>query len=417
VTAVIQAPRGTFDVLPEDAARRELLEVHAKRILGAAGFERIETPAFEHTELFTRAVGEATDIVQKEMYSFTDAGGRSLTLRPEGTAPVCRAYIEHGMHRLAQPVKLWYLSSFFRAEAPQRGRYREFWQVGAEAIGSAEPETDAELIVLLAELQAAVGVKASRLHISSLGTPETRAEYREELKVYLRAHEDSVSEEVRARIELNPLRAFDATDERTRETMANAPLLLDRLDGEDVEHFAAVRSLLDGAGISYEVDGTLVRGLDYYTRTVYEFKSAELGAQSTVGGGGRYDRLIEQLGGPPTPASGWAAGVERMLLAAAEMPTHRSLTDLYVALATSDGGPDGFQLAREARRAGLSAQLELAGRSLKGQLKHADRIGARYVAIIGDDGATSLRNMESGEQREIEIGDVIPTILRGSRLS
>jgi histidyl-tRNA synthetase len=417
VTGVIQAPRGTFDVLPEDAARRELLESHARRILGAAGFDRIETPAFEHTELFTRGVGEATDIVQHEMYSFTDAGGRSLTLRPEGTAPVCRAYIEHGMHHLAQPVKLWYLSSFFRAEAPQRGRYREFWQVGAETIGSAEPETDAELIVLLAELLGALGVKATRLHISSLGTPETRAEYREELKEYLRAHADSVSDDVRARIELNPLRAFDATDERTRATMADAPQLLERLEGEDAEHFAAVRALLDGAGISYEIDPTLVRGLDYYTRTVYEFKSTELGAQSTVGGGGRYDRLIEQLGGPPTAASGWAAGVERMLLAAGEMPTHRSLTDLYVALATRDGGPEGFQLAREARRAGLSAQLELAGRSLKGQLKQADRVGARYVAIVGDSDATALRDMESGEQREVEIGDVIPTILRGSRLS
>jgi histidyl-tRNA synthetase len=321
------------------------------------------------------------------------------------------------MHKLPQPVKRWYLSSFFRAEAPQKGRYREFWQVGAETIGSAEPETDAELIVLLAELLGALGVKATRLHISSLGTPETRAEYREELKEYLRAHADSVSDDVRARIELNPLRAFDATDERTRATMADAPQLLERLEGEDAEHFAAVRALLDGAGISYEIDPTLVRGLDYYTRTVYEFKSTELGAQSTVGGGGRYDRLIEQLGGPPTAASGWAAGVERMLLAAGEMPTHRSLTDLYVALATRDGGPEGFQLAREARRAGLSAQLELAGRSLKGQLKQADRVGARYVAIVGDSDATALRDMESGEQREVEIGDVIPTILRGSRLS
>jgi histidyl-tRNA synthetase len=414
---VIQAPRGTFDVLPDEAARRDLLEAHAKRILQAAGYERIETPAFEDTELFARGVGEATDIVQKEMYTFTDAGGRSLTLRPEGTAPVCRAYIEHGMHKLAQPVKLWYLSSFFRAEAPQRGRYREFWQVGVEAIGSAEPETDAELIALLAELLGAVGVRGTRLRISSLGSAEARAKYREELTAYLRAHEDQLSADVRGRIDLNPLRAFDSTDPRTRETMKAAPRLLDRLSGEDAEHFAAVRALLDDAGITYELDPTLVRGLDYYTRTLYEFTSSELGAQSGVGGGGRYDRLIEQLDGPPTPASGWAAGVERMLLAAAELPTPPSLTDLYVAMAKPDGGPEAFQLAREARRAGLRAQLELAGRSLKGQLKHADRLGARYVAIIGDGASTSLKNMESGEQRELSTAEVIPMILRGSRLS
>ena len=211
---MIQAPRGTFDVLPEDAARRELVESQAKRVLEAAGYQRIETPAFESTELFTRGVGEATDIVQKEMYSFEDGAGRSLTLRPEGTAPVCRAYIEHGMHKLAQPVKFWYLSSFFRAEAPQRGRYRQFWQVGAEAIGSAEPETDAELIVLMAELLDAIGVKGTRLHLSSLGNPETRAVYREELKSYLRAHEQSLSREVRERIDLNPLRAFATSSTR-----------------------------------------------------------------------------------------------------------------------------------------------------------------------------------------------------------
>ena len=219
---MIQAPKGTFDVLPDDAVRRERLEREAARILGAAGYRRIETPAFEATELFARGVGEATDIVQKEMYTFDDGGGRSLTLRPEGTAPVCRAYIEHGMHKLPQPVKLWYLSSFFRAEAPQRGRYRQFWQVGAEAIGSASPETDAELIVLLAELLQALGVKGVTLTISSLGTPETRAEYREELRQYLHAHEQQLSPEVRGRIDLNPMRAFDASDRRTREVMRDA---------------------------------------------------------------------------------------------------------------------------------------------------------------------------------------------------
>ena len=414
---MLQVPKGTYDVLPPDAARREGLEGHAKRILEAAGYRRIETPTFEATELFARGVGEATDIVQKEMYSFDDGGGRSLTLRPEGTAPVCRAYIEHGMHKLAQPVKFWYLSSFYRAEAPQRGRYRQFWQVGAEAIGSAAPATDAELIVLLAELLDALGVRA-RLRLASLGSPETRAAYRDQLTDYLRGHSDELAPEVRARIELNPMRAFDSGDRRTREVMREAPKLLDQLAPEDAEHFAAVRTLLDDAEIRYEVDPTLVRGLDYYTRTLFEFTSDELGAQSGVGGGGRYDRLIEQLGGAPTPASGWAAGVERMLLASGERPVAAELVDLFVAIADPGGSRPAFALTRQARGAGLAAQLELAGRSLKGQLKHADRIGARYVAIVNDSaGTTSLKNMESGEQRDLGPAEVIPTILRGSRLS
>jgi len=412
---VIQAPRGTFDILPESAGQRKVVEDQSEKILGAAGYRRIETPTFEATELFARGVGEATDIVQKEMYTFDDGGGRSLTLRPEGTAPVCRAYLEHGMHKLAQPVKLWYLSSFFRAEAPQRGRYRQFWQVGAEAIGSAAPETDAELIVLLADLLQALGVKGTRLRLSSLGTPATRAEYREELKVYLRAHADELAEDVRKRIELNPLRAFDADDRGTRAVMRDAPTLLDRLDDHDAEHFARVRALLDDAGIRYELDPTLVRGLDYYTRTVWEFTSEELGAQSGVGGGGRYDGLIELLDGPPTPGVGWAAGVERMLLSARDVVPSAELVDLYVATAKPDGTRAAFELARDARRAGLQAQLELAGRSLKGQLKHADRLRARFVAIV-DNGHVALKDMASGEQRELTAPDVIPAILREGRI-
>src|SRR3984885_11565319 len=280
--SVIQAPRGTFDILPEDAARRRALEQQAEKILGAAGYRRIETPTYEATQLFVRGVGEATDIVQKEMYSFDDGAGRSLTLRPEGTAPICRAYLEHGMHKLAQPVKLWYLSSFYRAEAPQRGRYRQFWQVGAEAIGSPTAETDAELIVLLSDLLEAVGVRGTRLHLSSLGTPATRAEYREALKANLTAPGDRLGADVRARIDLNPMRAFHSSDPGTRAIMRDAPKLLDRLAPEDAEHFNQVRALLDDAGVKYELDPTLVRGIDYYTRTVFEVSSDALGAQSGV---------------------------------------------------------------------------------------------------------------------------------------
>ena len=407
----IKTPRGTFDVLGEAALARAELERTAKGILERAGYSRIETPTFEATELFARGVGESTDVVQKEMYTFDDGGGGSLTLRPEGTAPVCRAYIEHGMHKLAQPVKLWYLGPYFRAERPQHGRYRQFGQVGVEAIGSDDPAVDAETIVLLAEILEAIKARDLRLRLSSLGTPDTRAGYKAELQGYLREHEGELSQEVRDRIDLNPLRAFDADHPGTRQVMAGAPLLLDRLNDEDREHFETVKALLDAAGLAYEVDPGLVRGLDYYTRTVFEFSSDALGAQSGVGGGGRYDGLIEQLGGPHTPGMGWAAGVERMLLASDPPPTAPPPLDLYVAYAKPEYKNGAFQLAADARRAGHAAQVELAGRSLKGQLKRAGNAQARYVAILGDEG-TALKDMESGEQRTVETDTVMHHIRR-----
>jgi histidyl-tRNA synthetase len=410
----LKAPRGTFDVLGEQAAARAQLEARARAILEGAGYERIETPAFEATELFARGVGESTDIVRKEMFTFEDAAGRSLTLRPEGTAPVCRAYVEHGMHKRRQPVKLWYLSSFFRHERAQAGRYREFWQVGAEALGSDDPAVDAESIALLAALLDRVGVRDVRMRLSSLGSPHTRVEYRERLQEHLRKHEGSLAPEVRERIELNPLRAFDSDHPGTREVMKSAPLLLDQLDAEDAEHFEAVRALLDEASVPYEIDPTLVRGLDYYTRTVFEFTSDALGAQSGVGGGGRYDGLVESLGGPPTPGMGWAAGVERILLAGSPPAEAGSPVELFLAL---DGNGEGarkaaFRLLAEARSADVRAQMDLAGRSLKGQLGHANALGARYVAIIGEAGAV-LKDMESGGQEEIAPEAIVHAVLRG----
>jgi histidyl-tRNA synthetase len=407
----IQAPRGTFDVLPEDAQARGAFEASAKRILERAGYERIETPTFEATQLFARGVGESTDVVQKEMYTFSEADGESFTLRPEGTAPVCRAYLEHGMHKLPQPVRLWYLSSFFRRERPQKGRYRQFWQIGIEAIGSDDPAVDAESILLLAEVLEAAKTRDLRLRLSSLGTPDTRAAYRDELQRYLRAHEDRLSPDVRDRIDLNPLRAFDADHPGTKEVMHGAPLLLDRLNDEDREHFATVTQLLDAAALAYEVDPTLVRGLDYYTRTVFEFTSDALGAQSGVGGGGRYDGLIEEIGGPPTPGMGWASGIERILLASTPPPAVAPPVDLFVAYAKPEYKREAFRLAADARRAGHAARVELGGRSLKGQLKQADRAGARYVAILGDEG-TALKDMETGEQRDVETGTVMHHITR-----
>ena len=402
----IKAPRGTFDVLPDAAQARAAVEASAKRILERAGYERIETPTFESTALFARGVGESTDVVQKEMYTFNEGDGESFTLRPEGTAPVCRAYLEHGMHKLPQPVRLWYLSSFFRRERPQHGRYRQFWQVGAEAIGSDDPAVDAESILLLAEILEAANTRELRLKLSSLGTPDTRAEYREELQGYLRANAERLSPEVRDRIELNPLRAFDADHPGTREVMQGAPLLLDRLHDDDREHFETVKLLLDAAGLTYEIDPALVRGLDYYTRTVFEFTSDALGAQSGVGGGGRYDGLMEQIGGPHTPGMGWASGIERILLSSPERPKAEPELDLFVAYARPEFKNQAFRLAADARRAGHAARVELGGRSLKGQLKQADRAGARYVAILGDEG-TALKDMETGEQREVETSTVM----------
>jgi histidyl-tRNA synthetase len=408
----LRAPRGTFDVLPDEAGARANVEGVARRVLEGAGYRRIETPTFEHTELFARGVGASTDIVQKEMYTFADAGGRSLTLRPEGTAPICRAYVEHGMQKLPQPVKLWYLGAFYRYERAQAGRFRQFWQVGAEVVGAEDPAVDAEVVALLATILHELEVRGLRLRIASLGTPEARRAYREELAAHLRAHEDRLSAEVRERIDLNPLRAFDADHPGTREVMRTAPRLLDRLGREDAEHFAQVRAMLDEAGVAYEVDPTLVRGLDYYTRTVFEFTSDALGAQSGVGGGGRYDGLVEQLGGPPTPGCGWAAGIERIRLAAAEQPAAPPPVDVYVALASPGARAAAFAVASEARRARLGTQLELAGRSLKGQLKQADRLGARYVAIVAEDGGAQLKAMDTGEQEELRREELVPAILR-----
>jgi histidyl-tRNA synthetase len=357
------------------------------------------------------------------------------------------------MHKLRQPVKLWYMSNFFRYERAQAGRQRQFWQVGAEALGSDDPVVDAESIVLLATLLDDLGVKDVRLRLASLGGRDARAEYRERLQAHLRAHEQSLAPEVRERIEENPLRAFDSEHEGTRATMASAPRLLDHLSAEDAAHFAEVRALLEEAGVAYEIDPTLVRGLDYYTRTVFELTSDALGAQSGVGGGGRYDGLVSELGGPPTPGMGWAAGIERILLASNAVASGPAAIDLYIAYRDGDGDPPegilagvrvgaaaaaatpsamapepptanrpasraAFKILHDARNAGLTAQMELAGRSLKNQLSHAERLGARYVAIVGGGhgaGAreTLLEDMQARTQDKLPTETVVHAVLRG----
>ena len=407
-----KAPRGTFDVLPEQQPVRRRIAHVASRRLEAAGFGRMDTPVFEETDLFARGVGESTDIVQKQMFTFEDQGGRSLTLRPEATASACRAYLEHGMQTLAQPVKLWTEGLFFRHERPQAGRYRQFTQVNAESIGSDSPLIDAELILLASDIIGELGVEGVRLRLGSLGTPETRAAYLDELRSYLRSHEGELSEEVRGRIDSNPLRAFDADHEGTRKVMEGAPLLMDRLDPADAEHFARVRSLLDRDGISYEIDPTLVRGLDYYTRTLFEFECERLGAQSGIGGGGRYDGLIEQLGGPATPGCGWALGVDRIALALegqAEGKAAEERAGVFV-VAEDAERERALALVTELRRAGLAADLDLAGRAIKGQMKQADRVGARHALILGGGEQATLRDMSSGEEREVDPATVTETL-------
>ena len=399
-----QAPRGTADALPQDAAARARVEQAARELLERAGYRRIETPVFEDTELFARGVGGSTDIVRKEMFTFEDKGGRSVTLRPEATASIARAYIEHGMQKLPQPVKLWWYGPLFRHERPQAGRFRQFTQLDAEVIGSDSPLVDAELIVLLDELLRILEVPELTLKLTSLGSLEARGPYRNELIAYLREHEDRLEREVRGRIDENPLRAFDSKDPGTQEVMAGAPKMLDHLDHEDAEHFATVRRLLDRAGVAYEVDATIVRGLDYYTRTVFEFHSARLGAQSQVAGGGRYDELIALFGGPRTPAIGWAAGVERILLATAgdaAEPSH----DVFVA--ADDGHREqALALVTELRRAGLRTDLDLAARSMKGQMRQADRVGAASAVILEGE-EVRVRDMRTGDQREVDLAQVV----------
>lgn len=411
MTEKFKVPRGTFDVLPEQAAQRERLIRSAREIFGRSGYQGIITPDFEDTALFERGVGKSTDIVRKEMFTFEDKGGRSLTLRPEGTAPICRAYVEHGMHKLPQPVKLFYAGPFFRHERPQAGRFRQFQQIGAEAIGTDSPLADVEVISLLSDLVEEMGVPGVELHLGSLGSLEARAAYLDELKSHLRSRSDDLSDDVRERIEINPLRAFDSDDPGTKRVMEDAPHLLDHLDPADAEHFAEVQELLGAASVEFTIDPTLVRGLDYYTRTIFSFVCSGLGAQSEIGGGGRYDGLIQQLGGPPTPAVGWAAGIERILLALDEEVEIPAI-DLFIAVAGKGQQAKAVALATELRHHGLAVEIDLAGRSMKGQLKQANRTRAAHTLVFEEDGAVHLRERESGRQQNVLPAEVLELIRR-----
>jgi histidyl-tRNA synthetase len=401
-------PRGTRDILPAEARVRERVIDVARERFAAYGYSRIVTPTFEETEVFLRGVGLTTDVVRKEMYTFTDGGGRSLSLRPEGTAPVARAYVEHGMHKLPAPVKLWYLAPMFRYEAPQAGRYREHYQVGAEALGSDDPLLDAEAITLLADLYRRLEVPGVRLAVSSMGDEESREPYRAALVGYLERHADALGAEGRERLRDNPLRLFDNKDERVRAIMAEAPKLIDALSPPARLHLDRVLAALDALRVAYDLDPMLVRGFDYYTHTVFEFSSDRLGAQSAIGGGGRYDHLVEWLGGPPTPGVGFGAGVERIVLAmeSAGSPEPEPALDCYLA-ATPELRLSLLPILAELRDRGLRCESAFGERSLRSMLRQADALGARRTLIVGprdhEAGVATVRDMRSGDQEQVPL--------------
>lgn len=390
----IDRPRGTHDIVPAEMPRWQHVTGELERLCRLYGYRRIVTPVFEDTALFRRTSGVGSDVVQKEMYTFTDRSDRSLTLRPEGTAPICRAYVEHGMHRDPQPVKLFTIASMYRYGAPGRGRYREHWQASVEALGSDDPRIDAELIQLYDTLLARLGVTRYHLELNSIGCRECRPAYLETLRGWLAENGQRLDADTLAKAEASPLRVFDnylAKPPDVRAALAEAPTIGESLCAACVAHFAGVRAALDATGVRYTLVPTLVRGLDYYSRTTFEFVGPMANENSTITGGGRYDYLIEEIGGPPTPGIGFGAGVERLLIAMDEEgvePPGDEGIDVFVAL--EDGAPRE-RVARwlaELRRAGVAAETEYAGRSLKGQLTQARRLGAARVVVVGPDSAT-----------------------------
>jgi histidyl-tRNA synthetase len=377
-----EAPRGTHDILPSEQPLWQRVLGGAERLCALYGYRKIVTPAFEDTELFVRTSGGGSDVVQKEMYTFEDRGGRSLTLRPEATAPICRAYLEHGMHRDPQPVKLYTVGPMWRYDRPQKGRYREHWQLSVEAIGSDDPAVDAELLQFYDELLRRLGVTNFVLELNSIGDANCRPAYLQQLEAWLDEHDAELDEEARAKRQTTPLRVFDVKSERVRSVLEEAPKIGEALCDACREHFEQVRGFLDALGVKYELRPTLVRGLDYYTRTTFEFKDEAIGAQDSICGGGRYDGLIEAIGGPPTPAIGFGAGIERLLLSLGDTEAEQEGIDVFF---VADEGADRKAIAAalaELRRRDISADMDYASRSVKGQWTQAGRLGARRVEVI-----------------------------------
>ncbi len=392
----IERPRGTHDILPTDQPLWRKATGAMEHVCGAYGYRPVQTPVFEDTDLFQRTSGAGSDIVQKEMYTFTDRGDRSLTLRPEGTAPICRAYVEHGMHREPQPVKLYTIAPMYRYAAPQKGRYREHWQLSVEALGSEDAAVDAEVIQLYTEVLRRLGVTEWELQLNSIGDSECRPAYIEKLNAWLDAHPDVLDDDARQKRATSPLRVFDVKNERVRAALAEAPKIGESLCEACRDHFAHVRAYLDAYGVPYTLDPTLVRGLDYYTRTTWEFVGPEEGAQSTISAGGRYDGLIEAIGGPPTPGVGFGAGIERLQLAleAAGVTAVEEPVEIFFAFEDDSRRLEIAPLLAELRHEGRSCDWDLGGRSLKGQLTYASRLGAHTVVVVGPNGFTVRRRGE-----------------------
>jgi len=410
VSSKFQVPRGTHDVLPSEQPLWQLVTGALAEVAELYGYRRIQTPNFEDTELFLRTSGSGSDVVQKEMYTFEDRGGRSLTLKPEGTAPIARAYLEHGMHREPQPVKLYTVAPMYRYAAPQKGRYREHWQCSVEAMGSDDPAVDAELIQLYTEFARRVGITQYELQLNSIGDAACRPAYVERLTQWLDEHADVLDDDARAKRATNPLRVFDVKSPAVREALRDAPTIGDSLCADCAAHFAEVRRLLDGYGVPYTLEPTLVRGLDYYTRTVFEFMGPEEKAQSAICSGGRYDGLIQEIGGAPTPAIGFGAGIERALIALEnEGRTGNTPTLDVFFVADGDGARTSVPpLLAELRRAGLSADTDYAGRSFKGQMTQAGRTGAATVVIVRGDEATLRRGGK--DEQVVALDRVVATL-------
>jgi histidyl-tRNA synthetase len=414
-----QAPKGTKDILPEDIYRWNFVEKEFSETCKKFGYKEIRIPVFEHTELFQRGVGDTTDIVQKEMYTFEDKGGRSITLRPEGTAGVVRSFIEHGMASIPQPVKLFYQITAYRYENVQKGRYREFNQFGVELLGAADPAADVEIISILTLFFERLGIKNLVLNLNSIGCPECRKAYNEKLKDYLKDKIGLMCETCRERYGRNPMRILDCKEEECRRQLIGAPMLLDNICDDCRAHFNEVTGKLDAIGIPYSIDKGIVRGLDYYTRTVFEFVSKNIGSQGTVCGGGRYDGLVEACGGAPTPGIGFALGVERLLLELTsqgiEIPVPEP-PDIYIGAIGKKAVKACEKLAWNLRRNNIICLKDIMGRSVKAQMKYADKLGVRYTMILGDNeietNKAQLKDMKTGEAKDISLDTLIDRLVK-----
>ena len=412
------APRGTKDILPESVGDWIYVEEKIRDICARYGYREIRTPVFEHTELFQRGIGEGTDVVDKEMYTFLDKGGRSITLRPENTAAAVRAYLQNKLYADGVLTKLFYIGSMFRHDRPQAGRMREFHQFGIEALGEENPAVDAEVILLAVNFLKSLGLSDLKLSLNSVGCPKCRPLYREALQNFFRDKLGHLCKDCNDRFERNPLRILDCKADADKEFMKDAPKVTDCLCDECKSHFEGVRRYLEHTGVVFELEARLVRGLDYYTKTAFEIKYAPLGAQSAVAGGGRYDGLVGEIGGSPTPAVGFAVGLERVLLALEKqgaLPEHGAVTDVFVVALGEEARLPAFRLLEELRGAGLRAAMDYAGRSMKAQMKQANKSGARFALILGEDeireSVVMLKDMEKSEQQKIALDEISKKLL------